>query len=215
MQTPYVPTWFFLVFAAGGHELWIPGCPVARRSDLGFRPQGLGGWKMGAGLKPWGVATVIFCGIFSKDSDVQPMDLGDTADSPSAHFQPHFRCLDANIYDGSHGFRFSSNLGSFLHQWHMTFLSFWGLLCSVIMGQTRAIRPILVVRRIHPFSLGNTQCFVWLRVLRSPRTKPWLLAWDLFYFGRPFTVHWNNIDVNMDKHFFFTLRQNDVQIKGF
>jgi hypothetical protein len=171
--------------------------------------------EKGAGLKPWGVATVIFCGIFSEDSDVQPMDLGDTAESPSAHFQPHFRCLDANIYDGSHGFRFSSNLGSFLHQWHMTFISFWGLLCSVIMGQTRAIRPILVVRRIHPFSLGNTQCFVWLRVLRSPRTKPWLLAWDLFCFGRPFTVHWNNIDVNMDKRFFFTLRQNDVQIKGF
>jgi hypothetical protein len=60
-----------------------------------------------------------------------------------------------------------------------------------------------VVRRIHPFSLGNTQCFVWLRVLRSPRTKPWLLAWDLFCFGRPFTVHWNNIDVNMDKRFFY------------
>ena len=35
-----------------------------------------------------GVATVFFCGIFSKDSDVQPMDLGDTAD----------RCIDRAIF---------------------------------------------------------------------------------------------------------------------
>lgn len=200
MQTPYVPTVFFcFCFRCRWSwtlDTWLPCCPTLGSWFSTTRPW----WLVGAmGLPPsffvafflrilmfnqwiWEILQ-IDRPIFSHTLDVwMPTSTMAHMDSGSAQILVHV---------------YTSGTGLF-----MTFLSFWGLLCWSSWVKPEPNRPILVVRRIPPFSLGNTQCFVWLCVLRSPRTKPWLLAWDRFYFGRPLTVHWNNIDVNMDKRFF-------------